>query len=90
VWVCGEIDITTYLNSGGMNSKLESKISRLDLKVSKELKLKLTSGHEITLDKSYYVEAQMKNSERWFRARILDCKLSKGNNVSSRNTLELF
>jgi len=38
----------------------------------------LASGHEITLDKSYYFEAQMKNSERWFKARILDCKLSKG------------
>jgi hypothetical protein len=46
--------------------------------VSKELKQRLSSGHEITLDKSFYVEAQMKNSDRWFRARILDCKLSKG------------
>jgi hypothetical protein len=46
--------------------------------VSKELKQKLTSGHEITLEKTYYVEAQMKNSERWFKARILDYKLSKG------------
>lgn len=61
-----------------MNSKLEGKISRLELKVSKELKQRLSSGHEITLDKSFYVEAQMKNSDRWFRARILDCKLSKG------------
>lgn len=61
-----------------MNSKLEGKITRLELKVTKELKQRLSSGHEITLDKSYYVEAQMKNSDRWFRARILDCKLSKG------------
>ena len=61
-----------------MNSKLEGKIARLQLKVSKQLKQKLSAGYEITLDKGYYVEAQMKHSEQWFRARILDCKLSKG------------
>lgn len=64
-----------------MNSKLEGKIARLELKVAKELKQRLSSGYEITLDKSYYVEAQMKNSEKWFRGRILDCKLSKGKNT---------
>jgi hypothetical protein len=57
--------------------------------VSKELKQRLSSGHEITLDKSYYVDAQMKNSDRWFRARILDCKLSKGK-VTLRGQLTAF
>jgi len=48
------------------------------MRVSKELKQKLSIGHEISLDKSYYVEVQMKNTEKWYRARILDCKLGKG------------
>lgn len=54
------------------------------MKVSKQLKQKLSACHEITLDKSYYVDVQMKNTEKWYRARILDYKLSKGNHNTSQ------
>ena len=61
-----------------MSAKLEGKIGRLELKINKELKERLSSSIASTMESSYYVEAQMKYSERWYKARILDCKLSKG------------
>ena len=61
-----------------MNSKLEGKIGRLELKLNKELKQQLSLGREIAVDKTYYFEAQMKHSEKWYKARVLDCRLSKG------------
>lgn len=53
------------------------------------MKQKLSSGYEITLDKGHYVEGQMKHSELWFRARILDCKLSKGKSPAKIFALQI-
>lgn len=61
-----------------MNSKLDGKVSKLEIKLSKELKQNLGCNREISLDKSYYVEAQLKGSNMWYKARILDFRLSKG------------
>jgi hypothetical protein len=73
-----------------MNSKLEGKLLHFELKVSKEMRTKFSAGNEIPLYEGYYVDAQMKHSQQWFRARILDCRLSKGTKCFQKFVLKFL
>ena len=51
--------------------------------------LKKLNQHDGALDSSYFVQAQMENG-RWFKSRILDCRLAKGNFTPILNSFSSF
>ena len=60
-----------------MASKAKGKGKGKGLKIDADVLKKIVNNHEGALDSSYFVDAQME-SGRWFKSRILDCRLAKG------------
>lgn len=57
------------------------------IKMDQELIKKLPTGFEGALPLNYYYEALMDTSNKWYKARILSCRLARGTNLMRKRRI---
>lgn len=60
------------------------------IKMDQELIKKLPTGFEGAFELNYYYEAYMDTVNKWYKARILSCRLARGTTALQKRPVSSF